>query len=249
MTNPRHARRAEDFGADAVIATGYEAAAHGDQVTGLVLIPALADLLSIPVIAAGGFGDGRGLAAALALGAEGIAMGSRFAATVESPLHPAAKQAIIDKSVTETLYSKRFDGMPSRMMDALGARRAMGRIFRPVEAFAGSLEATRLIRQPYYRLFLDVVRSGMRNAIQMAYLAMGFRGYRFAIEKGMLEKGFLPIGQVTGLIHDEPTVGELVERMVEEARIVQDRLSMIVKSGRHRTDRREREPLDAVVGL
>ena len=228
VTNPRHARRAQDFGVDAVIATGYEAAAHGDQVTSLVLIPALADLLNIPIIAAGGFGDGRGLAAALALGAEGIAMGSRFVATAESPAHPAAKQAIKDKAVTETLYSGRFDGMPSRMMDTPGARRAKGRIFSPIEAFVGSLEAARLIRQPYYRLFLDVVRSGLRNAIQMAYLAMGFRGYRLAIEEGRLDKGFLPIGQVTGLIHDEPTVEELMERMVAEARTAHSRLSAIM---------------------
>jgi hypothetical protein len=79
------------------------------------------------------------------------------------------------------------------MMDAPGARRAMGRIFSPIEAFVGSLEAARLIRQSYYSLFLDVVRSGMRNAVQMAYLAMGFRGYRLAIEEGWLDKGFFPI--------------------------------------------------------
>jgi hypothetical protein len=69
----------------------------------------------------------------------------------------------------------------------------MGRIFSPIEAFVGSLEAARLIRQSYYRLFLDVVRSGTRNALQMAYLAMGFRGYRLAIEEGRLDIGFLPI--------------------------------------------------------
>lgn len=239
VTNARHALRAQGFGADAVIATGNEAAAHGEPVTSLVLIPSLVDVLHIPVAAAGGFADGRGLAAALALGAEGIAMGSRFSATVESPLHPLAKKAILDKAASETLYSARFDGMPGRAMDSPGARRAMARRFNPLEAFAGSLEAARLIKQPYHRLFLDVLRSGVRNAVQMACLAMGFRGYRFAIEEGNLDRGFLPIGQVTGLIHDEPTVAELIGRIVVEARAVQCRISRILDDGTPQTECRE----------
>ncbi len=87
VVNARHAKRAQDYGADGVIATGHEAAAHGEAVTSFVLIPSLADVLEIPVIAAGGIADGRGLAAALALGAEGVAMGTRFMTTKESPLH------------------------------------------------------------------------------------------------------------------------------------------------------------------
>jgi hypothetical protein len=117
----------------------------------------------------------------------------------------------------------------------------MARRFNPLEAFAGSLEAARLIKQPYHRLFLDVLRSGVRNAVQMACLAMGFRGYRFAIEEGNLDRGFLPIGQVTGLIHDEPTVAELIGRIVEEARAVQCRISTILDDGTPQRECRKRE--------
>ena len=112
VVNLHHAKRAQDYGSDAVIATGNEAAAHGEDVTSLVLIPHLAENLQIPVIAAGGFADGRGLAAALALGAEGIAMGTRLMTTKESPLHVNYKKLSMDKEVYDTIFSKRFDGHP-----------------------------------------------------------------------------------------------------------------------------------------
>src|SRR5512136_530948 len=88
VVNARHAKRAEEYGADGVIATGHEAAAHGEAVTSLILVPSLVDAVKIPVIAAGGFADGRGLAAALALGAYGIQMGTRFICSEESIAHP-----------------------------------------------------------------------------------------------------------------------------------------------------------------
>src|SRR5450759_5818510 len=97
VVNARHAKRAQEYGTDGIIATGHEAAAHGDLVTSLVLIPSLVDAVTIPVIAAGGFADGRGLAAALSLGAEGIAMGTRFMTTKESPLHEAYKYLSLEK--------------------------------------------------------------------------------------------------------------------------------------------------------
>lgn len=108
-TAVRHALKAEKVGVDAVSIDGFECAGHPgeDDIPGLVLIPAAADKLSIPFIASGGFADGRGLAAALALGADGINMGTRFMATVESPIHQDVKQAIVDGSELDTILNFR----------------------------------------------------------------------------------------------------------------------------------------------
>ena len=106
VTTLKHARAAERDGADALNVTGHEAAGHGGQVTSLVLVPTIADAVSIPVIAAGGFADGRGLAAAMALGADGVAMGTRLMNTVESPVHQDAKSVSVERSIAD---NKRFD--------------------------------------------------------------------------------------------------------------------------------------------
>jgi enoyl-[acyl-carrier protein] reductase II len=217
VTNGRHAKRAEDYGADAIIATGHEAAAHGDAVTSLVLIPSLADVLKIPVIAAGGFADGRGLAAALALGAEGIAMGTRFMTTKESPLHATFKKLSLEKDVYDTLYSTRFDGIPCRVLKTGAAERAMTSGLDLIEAFVNARDIARQLRLPFIKLFLGIVASGWKNAWQLARMANGFKAFRIATEDGDNKKGLLPVGQVTGLIHDEPTVSDLMERIVAEA--------------------------------
>ncbi len=225
VVNARHAKRAQDYGCDAVIATGNEAAAHGEAITTMVLIPSLVDVLNIPVIAAGGIGDGRTLAAALALGAEGVAMGTRFMTTKESPLHEAYKKLSIDKEVTDTLYSKRFDGILCRVLKTDAAERAIKRGLSIPAAVFNSKEISRQLRLPYLKVVFGVLASGRKNAIQMAYLANAFKMIRIATEDGDLKTGVLPVGQVTGLIHDEPTVKELMERIVAEARQIQQGLT------------------------
>ncbi len=224
VVNARHARRARDYGADGVVATGHEAAAHGDAVTSLVLIPSLARSLDIPVIAAGGFCDGQGLAAALALGADGIAMGSRFMTTRESPLHEIYKKLSIEKNVQDTLFSTRFDGLPCRVMDTSAAQRAIHRGLDLIQAIGNSREITRELRLPYWKLFLGVLASGWKNAKQLAYMANAYKAIRLATEDGDCDSGVLPVGQVTGLIKDEPTVAELLERMNSEAQETLQRL-------------------------
>ena len=225
VVNARHAKRAQDYGADGVIATGHEAAAHGEAVTSFVLIPSLVDVLEIPVIAAGGVADGRGLAAALALGAEGVAMGTRFMTTKESPLHAHFKKLSIEKGAMDTLYSTRFDGLGCRVMKTDAAERAIRRGLDLPAAFFNAREITAQLHIPFLKLFIGVLASGWKNARQLAYLANGFKAIRVATEEGDIERGVLPVGQATGLIHDEPTVAEVVARIVAEAEQVKDRLA------------------------
>lgn len=225
VTNARHALSAQNCGADAVIATGNEAAGHGEAVTTFVLIPSLVDALSIPVIAAGGIADGRGLAAALALGAEGVAMGTRFMTTKESALHEKVKRLSIEKSVYDTLYSRRFDGLWCRVMDTESARRALRQGLNLPAAFFNARAIAAQMQLPFFKLFIGVMASGWKNAKQLAYFANAFKALRVATENGDLDTGVIPVGQATGLIHDEPAVAELMERIVAEARTVQGSLA------------------------
>jgi enoyl-[acyl-carrier protein] reductase II len=224
VVNLKHAKRAQDFGTDAVIATGQEAAAHGEDITSLVLIPHLAENLKIPVIAAGGFADGRGLAAALALGAEGVAMGTRLMTTRESPLHEKYKSLTQEKEVYDTLFSKRFDGILCRVMKTDAAKKAVKKGLSWPAAFFNSQEIARQVGVPYFKLFLGVLASGYSNAKQLAYMANAFKAIKVATEDGNTQTGVLPVGQVQGIIHDQPTVAELFLRIVKEAKAAQGKV-------------------------
>lgn len=228
VVNLKHALKAQEFGSDAVIATGQEAAAHGEDVTSMVLIPHLAENLKIPVIAAGGIADGRGLAAAIALGAEGVAMGTRLMTTRESPLHAQYKALAVKKDVYDTLFSKRFDGILCRVMKTDAAKKAIKNGLNLPAAFFNSRNIARQINQPYWKLFIGVMFSGMSNAIQLAYMANAFKAIRLATEDGNTVTGVLPVGQVQGLVHDVPTVAELFARMDAEAKAVSGRLAQKV---------------------
>ncbi len=225
VVNARHAKRAQDYGADGVIATGNEAAAHGEALTSMVLIPSLVDAIHIPVIAAGGIADGRGLAAALALGAEGVALGTRLMTTQESPLHKNFKKMSIEKDVTDTLYSTRVDGIWCRVMKTDAAVKAIKKGLDLSAAFVNSQDIARQMKMPYLKLFIGILASGLNNAYKMAFMANGFKAFKLATEDGDVEKGILPVGQVMGLIRDEPTVAELFERIVAEAKEVQQKLA------------------------
>jgi enoyl-[acyl-carrier protein] reductase II len=232
VVNHRHAKRAQEYGVDGVIVTGHEAAAHGGDVTTFVLVPTIASTVKIPVIAAGGIADGRGLAAAIALGAEGVAMGTRLMSTKESPLHDNYKKLSIEKDVYDTLYSTRFDGLGCRVLDMPAAHTAIRNglnLRKKIEALFNSADIARQIHLPYIKLFIGVMASGMKNALQLAFMANAFKAIKDATEKGDTRTGVLPVGQDTGLIKDVPSVAELMERMVKEAEAVSGRLSKLMK--------------------
>ena len=195
-TAVRHALSAERMGVDAISIDGFECAGHPgeDDIPGLILIPAAADKVSVPMLASGGFGDGRGLVAALALGADGINMGTRFCATVEAPIHDGIKRSMIenDERATELLFrSYRNTARVAKNSVAIEAVR-IEREGKPFEAIA------------------DLVR--------------GARG-REGLINGDPEHGIWTAGMVQGLIHDIPTVKQLIERIVSEAEtIIEGRL-------------------------
>lgn len=231
VVNAKHGKRAQDYGCDAVIATSYEAAAHGESVSSMVLIPHLVDALDIPVIAAGGIGDGRAFTAALSLGAEGIAMGTRFMTTKESPLHHNYKDLSLKMEVTDTLYSPRIDGLPCRVMYTDAAKRAERKGFNPVVALFNSYSIAKNMRLPFAKVFFSILRQGFKSMKQMAHMALAFDYFQKATEAGDLKTGVLPVGQVVGLMNDEPSVSVLIERMIQEAEQTQKRIdSIFVKS-------------------
>lgn len=227
VVTEKHALSAERIGCDAVLVTGHEAAAHGGDVTSLVLVPAIARAVKIPVIAAGGFSDGRSLVAALALGADAVAMGTRFAMTRESPLHVSAKQAVADKTVADTLYSKNFDGIHCRVMKTPLSQRLMR---KPMGLFSALFNALRVAGQldvPIPKLLLGTLVKGPAIMLQIAYFGAATPRFVKATEQGDLQHGIQMIGQVQGLIDDVPTVAELVQRIMAEAAETRGRLAAV----------------------
>ncbi|MFD2131575.1 NAD(P)H-dependent flavin oxidoreductase [Pseudogracilibacillus auburnensis] len=185
----KHAEKAESAGADAVVAEGFEAAGINSnlELTTMTLIPQIVKNVSIPVIAAGGIGDGKGLAAAFMLGASGVQMGTRFIATKEAPFHDLYKQKVIGASDTETMI-----------------------IGRSVD------QTRRVLQGPYVETIHTREKSGIsvEEYNEMTTEAQHTKG---ALE-GNLTTGFMNGGQVSGLIEDMPTVSDLMEKMMTDAK-------------------------------
>ncbi|MFC4224921.1 NAD(P)H-dependent flavin oxidoreductase [Lysinibacter cavernae] len=198
-TSVRHAIKAEKVGVDAVSIDGFECAGHPgeDDVPGLVLIPAATQRLSIPVIASGGFADGRGLAAALVLGADGINMGTRFMCTEESPVAESVKQRIVEATELDTEL-----------------------IFRPLKNTA------RVASNSVSREVVEILNGGGEFA-DVRDLVAGARG-RTVFENGDTEAGIWSVGMVQGLIHDVPSAGDVVRRIVAEAAAELQRASGLI---------------------
>ena len=193
-TSVRHALSAERAGVDAISIDGFEAAGHPgeDDVGGLILFPAAARAVKVPLIASGGIGDGATMAAAFALGAEGINMGTRFCATQEAPAHPAIKDFLVANDERDTRL-----------------------IFRSLRNTA-RVARNRVAEETVARL--SVPGAGFET---VADLVAGKRG-REALVSGDVEGGIIWAGQAQGLIHDVPTCGELIARIVAEAEEIID---------------------------
>jgi len=222
VTNHKHAESAVASGADALMVTGHEAAAHGGAVTSLVLIPSLAEALpSVPIVAAGGFATGRGLNAALSLGADAIAMGTRLAVTEESPLASRMKEAIVEASETQTIYGKNFDGIHARVLQTPIAEQLMGsRPWLPVVA-ARALAASRQMGIPLWKV-LPGLWTNFSQIFAIAQFGAATEAIRAATISGDAERGVQFVGQCQGLIRDVPTVEELVCRVLEESAIAHE---------------------------
>ena len=199
-TSVRHAIKAQELGCAAVSIDGFECAGHPgeDDITGLILIPATANVLDIPFIASGGFGDARGLVAALALGADGINMGTRFMCTAESPVHENVKQAIVEASELDTQL-----------------------IFRSLRNTARTFKNSVSVK------VAEVLSDPEKQFEDVRHLVAGAEGKK-VFSDGTMDAGIWSAGQVVGLIKDIPTCADLVSQIITEAEsIIDDRLSSL----------------------
>jgi len=220
VTNQKHAQAALDAGADAFMVTGHEAAAHGGNVTSLVLVPSLSqDFPNVPLVAAGGFASGRGLHAALSLGADAVAMGSRMAVTQESPLAQTAKEAIVQASEHDTIYGKNFDGIPARVLQTPMAETVMkSRPWFPIILYR-AFAAAQQMNIPLWKV-LPGLLTQWDKMFAVAQFGAATEAIMAATVEGDMKKGVQFVGQSQGMIQDIPAVEELVQRIMVEARQV-----------------------------
>ncbi|MDH6519757.1 NAD(P)H-dependent flavin oxidoreductase YrpB (nitropropane dioxygenase family) [Streptomyces sp. SAI-135] len=226
----RHAEKVAAWGADAVIVQGGEGGGHTGEVATTVLLPQVVDAVDIPVVAAGGFFDGRGLVAALAYGAAGVAMGTRFLLTSDSTVPDAVKERYLAATVRDVTVTTAVDGLPHRMLrtdlvDSLeqaGRTRALLRAARHAAAFR------RLSGLTWRRLLHDgrALRHGKDLTWSQVLLAANTPMLlRSAMVDGRTDLGVMASGQVAGVIDDLPSCAELVERIMKEAEEVLQHLT------------------------
>ncbi len=206
VAGTRAARKAEDLGADAVIAVGFEGGGHlgRDDIGTLVLVPRVVEAVKIPVLASGGIADGRGLAAALALGAEGVELGTRFVATVENVAHQNYKEALVRAQETDTVVVERTLGRPARVL--------RGPLTEKMLEIERDLERRSASREEALEALLPYIRGTVNTR---------------AAWDGAMEEGFVWAGQNIGLIRDIPAAGDLVRRMVAEAAAITARMTKL----------------------
>jgi NAD(P)H-dependent flavin oxidoreductase YrpB (nitropropane dioxygenase family) len=218
----KHAVKAVEMGADAVVVQGGEGGGHTGSVASTILLPQVVDALKVPVVAAGGFKDGRGLVAALAFGAEGIAMGTRFLMTKECPVPDPTKSRYVKASPEDIIVSRKLDGMPQRMINneclqGLEKTSALGMLWL---AIRNGLAFTRLTGGSLVAMLSSAWKMKKNNEMSFAQTLMAANApmmIQEAMVNGHPDRGILPSGQVAGAIRDLPTGAELMAQIVKEA--------------------------------
>ena len=218
----RHAVKVEGYGVDAVICQGWEGGGHASYIATTVLLPLVVDAVKLPVVAAGGFCDARGLAAALVMGAEGIAMGTRFATIKESPVPDNIKQMYLRTSENDTVITPyvtgtRCRGLQNKLTDLMSSERQGFPVIKSVKGF---WEMRRNFKVPWWKLVGSAIKMKqayeipLSNVSEMVFTTFGRERMTQGLIKGDAEMGFMPSGQVCGMLNDIPTCKELIERIV-----------------------------------
>jgi len=231
----KHAKKMVELGVDMVVVQGGEGGGHTGSVSSTILLPQVLDAVQVPVVAAGGFGDGRGLAAALAFGAQGIAMGTRFLMTKESPVPPQTKERYVKATVDDIFVTSKLDGLPQRMIrNAFTARleKASG-----LSMWTNALSAAWRMKQLTGASMGDMIQSarGMmgHGSDSFAQALMGATAPVFiqrATVEGKPDEGVMATGQVAGRLTDLPSCEELISRIVAEAEEALDKLIKLVET-------------------
>ncbi len=223
----RHAEKVREMGVDAVIAQGGEGGGHTGTVPTSLLLPEVVDAVGgeVPVLGAGGFFDGRGLVAALAYGADGIAMGTRFLLTRESHVPPAVQARYTSASVFDTVVTTAIDGAPQRVIrtDVVDRIERSPRLLRFPRAALAALRFRKETGTPLGALVREGIAMKRHQDLTWSQVALAANApmlIKATMVDGKPDVGILPTGQVTGVIHELPTVAELLDRIETEATAV-----------------------------
>ncbi|MCO5969728.1 NAD(P)H-dependent flavin oxidoreductase [Actinoallomurus soli] len=216
----RHAEKVAAWGADAVLVQGGEGGGHTGPVATTLLLPQVLDAVDIPVIAAGGFFDGRGLAAALAYGAAGVAMGTRFLLTSDSPVPDAVKRVYL--GMADTVVTRRVDGMPHRVLrtDLVDALERSGRVTGLARALRNAARFKRVSGTSWRTMVRDglAMRHGKELSWSQVLMAANTPMLlKAAMVDGRPDLGVLASGQAVAVIDDLPSCRDLIDRVVAEA--------------------------------
>ncbi|MDI9977146.1 (3aS,4S,5R,7aS)-5-hydroxy-7a-methyl-1-oxo-octahydro-1H-indene-4-carboxyl-CoA dehydrogenase [Rhodococcus sp. IEGM 1307] len=218
----KHAKKVASWGADAVIVQGGEGGGHTGPVATTLLLPSVLDAVDIPVIAAGGFYDGRGLAAALAYGAAGIAMGTRFLLTQESTVPDSVKQQYLTRGLQDTTVSRKVDGMPHRVLntDLVNSLEHSGNIRGLAAAARNASKFKTMTGMKWSTLVKDglaMKKSSDRTWQQIIMAANTPMLLKAGLVDGNTHAGVLASGQVVGLLNDLPTCKDLIDGIIADA--------------------------------